>query len=88
METSIVIDIAREAIFISGLVAAPLLVVGTIVGLSVALLQAVTQIHDQTVLFVPKLVAMILTLLIALPWLLGRLLQYTADLYTTIPTRL
>ena len=87
MEPQDAIDLGREAIWTALLIGSPVLLAGMIVGLLVGLLQALTQIQEQTVAFVPKIVAMVLALSIALPWLITRMLQYSADLITNIPGR-
>ncbi len=81
------IDLARRAIWIAVLIGSPVLLTGMIVGLIIGLLQALTQIQEQTVAFVPKVVAMIAVLSLTLPWLITQILQYTNDLITTIPQR-
>ena len=77
MEPQTAIDLAREALVIATLIAAPVLVAGTVVGLVIGLLQALTQIQEQTVAFVPKLLAMIVALGLSLPWVLTRLIEYS-----------
>jgi len=79
------IDLVRDAILMSLIVAAPLLMVGMVVGLGIGLIQALTQIQDQTVSTVPKLVAMTLAIIICLPWLTDRMLEYSRNLYREIP---
>jgi flagellar biosynthesis protein FliQ len=64
-----VLDVARDAIVTLLLVAAPLMLVGLIVGVAVSLLQALTQIQESTLVFVPKILAIFLALLIALPFM-------------------
>jgi len=64
-----VMDVARDAIVTLLLVAAPLLLVGLIVGVAISLLQALTQIQEMTLVFVPKILAIFLALLIALPFM-------------------
>jgi flagellar biosynthetic protein FliQ len=85
MNTQDAVDLGREALLIGTLVAAPVLVAGMIVGLVVGLIQALTQIQEQTVAFVPKLIAMVLALGISLPWVLTRLVEYSRDLFENIP---
>lgn len=63
------LDVARDAIWTIVVVSAPLMGVGLLVGVVVSLFQALTQIQEQTLVFVPKIVAMFLTLLIALPFM-------------------
>lgn len=81
------IDLGREALWTTLMIGGPVLLVGMIVGLLIGLFQALTQIQEQTVAFVPKIVAMLLTLTIALPWLIARMLQYSIDLIEGIPGR-
>jgi flagellar biosynthetic protein FliQ len=88
MDAQTVIDLGRHAIWTSLLVSSPVLLAGMVVGLLIGLLQALTQIQEQTVAFVPKIVAMVLVLSLTLPWLITQLLQYSSDLITTIPNRL
>jgi flagellar biosynthesis protein FliQ len=64
-----VLDVARDAILTLIIVAAPLMLVGLIVGVAVSLLQAVTQIQETTLVFVPKIIAIFVTLLLALPFM-------------------
>jgi flagellar biosynthesis protein FliQ len=87
MDTQDVIDIGREAIWNMLLIGGPVLAAGMVVGLLIGLLQALTQIQEQTVAFVPKLVAMILVLSLTLPWLIARMVQYSNDLIAGIPGR-
>lgn len=68
-----VLDVAREAIVTLLLVASPLMLVGLIVGVAVSLFQALTQIQESTLVFVPKILAIFLALLIALPFMADRL---------------
>ena len=81
------IDLGREAVWTALLIGSPVLVAGMVVGLLVGLFQALTQIQEQTVAFVPKIVAMVLALSITLPWLITRMLQYSTDLIEGIPAR-
>ncbi len=81
------IDLAREALWTALLIGSPVLLVGMGVALLIGLVQALTQIQEQTVAFVPKIVAMVLTLSLALPWLISRMLVYSTDLITQIPAR-
>ncbi len=82
------VDLGREAIVITLLMASPVLLAGMFVGLAIGLLQALTQIQEQTVSFVPKIVAMILALSFTLPWLVTRMLQYSTNLIEQIPVRM
>ena len=82
------IDLGREALWTMLLIGSPVLVAGMIVGLVVSLFQALTQIQEQTVAFVPKIIVMLLVLSVSLPWLIAQMLQYTTDLIAGIPGRL
>lgn len=81
------VELGRNAIWISLLISAPVLLTGLVVGLAIGLLQALTQIQEQTVAFVPKIVVMVLVLSITLPWLIAQMLQYSTDLINGIPGR-
>lgn len=88
MEPQDAVDMCREAIFMTLLISAPVLVTGLAIGLIVGLLQALTQIQEQTVAFVPKLLVMIVALTLTLPWLVTRLVEYTQQLLASIPDNL
>jgi flagellar biosynthetic protein FliQ len=79
------IDLGREAIFTALFLSAPLLIAGAVVGLVIGLIQALTQIQDQTVSFVPKIVAMVAVLGVCLPWMLQRMADYSQELINNIP---
>lgn len=86
MSHTLVVDLARNAIMMALLISAPMLVVALLVGLTVSILQAVTQIQEQTLAFVPKLVAVAGVFLLALPWILQLLVKYTAELFRSLPS--
>lgn len=86
METSVVVDIGRQALWITLLISGPLLVVGLVVGLLIGVLQAVTQIHEMTLTFIPKILAVFATLVFLLPWMTITMLDYTISLFNQIPT--
>lgn len=79
------VDLVREALQLGLLVAAPMLAVALLVGLVIGVLQTVTQVQDQTLSFVPKLVAMAIAALFLLPWSIDRIVEYSATLYRDIP---
>lgn len=74
-----VIDSGREALLTALKLSVPLLAVGLVVGLSVSILQAVTQIQEQTLSFIPKILAVVATLLFLLPWMLTVVVEYTRE---------
>jgi len=67
------LDVARDAIFTLIIVSAPVMLVGLVVGLAISLLQALTQIQEMTIAFVPKIIAIFVALLVALPFMAERL---------------
>ena len=79
------IDLTRDALMTALLIGAPVLLVGVAMGLLVGLIQALTQIQNQTIAFVPKIVAMMVTVAFCLPWLIQRMMEYSEDLYMDIP---
>jgi flagellar biosynthetic protein FliQ len=85
MNTDVVISLATQAMNVAFKVAMPLLLAGLVVGLVVSVFQAVTQIQEQTLAFIPKIIAIAAVLVIAGPWMLGQVLSYTSDLYNAIP---
>ncbi|MHB1224468.1 MAG: flagellar biosynthesis protein FliQ [Gemmatimonadaceae bacterium] len=86
MSHTLVIDLARNAILLAFVLAGPMLVVALGVGLLVSIFQAVTQIQEQTLAFVPKLIAVAVVFLVALPWMLQLSVKYTSELFRSIPT--
>ena len=85
MTTEFVLGLGREAITLTLMVAAPMLVLGLLVGVAISILQAVTQIQEMTLTFVPKIVAVTLAFLIFLPWIINMLVGFTTRLFTNIP---
>lgn len=74
-----------EAMKISLLLGAPLLLVALVTGLIISLFQAATQINEMTLSFIPKLLAVFATIVIAGPWMLNTILDYMRNLFTSIP---
>jgi flagellar biosynthetic protein FliQ len=83
-----VLTIASEALAVTALLAAPILLVTLLTGVLVGILQAATQINEMTLSFIPKLLALGLTLLIAGPWMLQVITGYTQALFNSIPAML
>ncbi len=86
MTPEMVITVCRNAIITMLLVAAPMLISGLVIGLMISLFQAITQIHEMTLTFIPKIVIVALALLIFLPWMINNLLDFTHGLFGIIPT--
>lgn len=76
--------VVRETLILTLVIAAPMLIVGMVVGIVVSLVQAVTQIQEQTLAFVPKLAAMITAAILFMPWIEGRLREYTAMMFMAV----
>ena len=74
------VALGRDALWLTVKLSLPLLVVGILVGIFVGILQAATQVQDQTVAFVPKILATVAVIFLVLPWLLVELVEYTRDL--------
>jgi len=85
MNSELVVRIAKEAIEITLYVSLPIMGIGLVVGLIVSLLQAVTQIHEMTLVFVPKIIAVLLSLLLLLPWMIQKMVFYTEQLILQLP---
>jgi flagellar biosynthetic protein FliQ len=81
-----VVSLVVDAMSVSLKIALPVLLVSLVVGLAVSIFQAVTQIQEQTLTFIPKVVAMAVVIVIAGPWMLGQIVSYTQNLYESIPS--
>jgi flagellar biosynthetic protein FliQ len=77
------VEFTRQALMLALLVAAPVLAVGLVVGLIVSLLQAVTQLQEQTLSFIPKIVAMAFCAVLLLPWMGQHLIEYARQMFGT-----
>jgi flagellar biosynthesis protein FliQ len=80
-----VLELCTEALELALRIGLPLLVAGLVVGLAVSVFQAVTQIQEQTLSFIPKILALAGVLIVLGPWMLNQLLSYTTDLWGSIP---
>jgi flagellar biosynthetic protein FliQ len=85
MTPEFVVSLGSEAIKLSLLLSAPLLGVGLVVGLLIAVLQATTQIQEMTLSFVPKILAVLIALLVAAPWMLDKMTSFTSHIIMMIP---
>jgi flagellar biosynthesis protein FliQ len=81
-----VVSLVVDAVGVSLKVALPMLIVALVVGLAVSIFQAVTQIQEQTLTFIPKLIGLAAVIVVAGPWMLGQIVSYTQDLYQRIPS--
>jgi flagellar biosynthetic protein FliQ len=80
-----VLDIGKEALHLTMLLAGPLLLSALAVGLLIGVFQAATQIQEMTLSFIPKLIALVFALLLAGPWMLHVIVDYTRNLFAAIP---
>ena len=85
MTPGVVMEIGRQAIEVTLVLAAPMLITALVVGLVISIFQAATQINESTLQFVPKLVAMFVVLVFFGPWMLDYLVDYIQRLFTNIP---
>ena len=85
MNQDTVVSLATQAMSLALKISLPLLGVGLLVGVVISIIQAVTQIQEQTLSFIPKVLAMSAVLVIGGPWMLNQLMSYTSDLWTSIP---
>lgn len=81
-----VMTIGRHALEVTLMVSAPMLLVALVIGLIVSIFQAATQINETTLSFIPKLVGIFITLVVAGPWMLSVLLDYMREVFTSIPS--
>jgi flagellar biosynthetic protein FliQ len=86
MSTDFVIGIAVETIKVTLLISSPMLLIGLVVGIVISIFQAVTQIQEMTLVFVPKIVAVLIALIVALPWMLNIMITYTQNILSNFPT--
>ncbi|UQB78830.1 flagellar biosynthesis protein FliQ [Pseudomonas shirazica] len=85
MTPEVAVDLFRDALWLTTLMVAILVVPSLLVGLMVAMFQAATQINEQTLSFLPRLLVMLVTLIVAGPWLVQKFMEYITSLYTSIP---
>ena len=76
-------ELVRHSLILALIISAPMLVIGLVVGVVVSLLQAITQIQEQTLSFVPKITAMVGAAVLLLPWIGQRLLEYAAEMFSS-----
>ncbi len=80
-----VLTVGQDALGVMLAVGAPMLIAALVVGLAVSVVQAATQINEMTLSFIPKLLALVATLVVAGPWMLDTLVGYTRQLFLSIP---
>lgn len=86
MSEVVIMTIVKKALVTGLMVAGPILIISLVVGLIISIFQATTQIQEQTLTFVPKLIAIILVLVLGGPWMLNKLVMLTNELFQSIST--
>lgn len=82
MSAEFVLSLARQGVYTTLLIAAPLLIIALVIGLVVSIFQATTQIQEQTLAFIPKIVAVLVALILFGPWMLSRMVSFTYDIFS------
>ena len=82
-DIDLAVDIGREALWVAVKVSFPVLMIGLVVGVIISVLQAATQVQEQTLAFIPKMFVVVATLFLLMPWILGTLVEYTEELVRT-----
>ncbi len=85
MTPEYVVSLAGEAVKLALVLSAPLLGAGLVVGLVIAILQATTQVQEMTLTIIPKIVVVLLVLMVAAPWMLSKMSDFTSQLIASIP---
>lgn len=85
MENEFVVEVVNQAIKVALMLSAPMLIGALIVGILVSIFQAVTQINEQTLSFIPKILVITAALVIFSPWMMETMVTYTQDLFLSIP---
>ena len=86
MTPEYVVKLGQEMLLLVLYLGGPVLIVALVVGLAVSIFQAVTQIHEMTLTFIPKILAVAAVLTVLLPWTIRRLMDFTINLFSSIPT--
>ncbi|MBY0586630.1 flagellar biosynthesis protein FliQ [bacterium] len=87
MDLDTVSELGRQALYITVLVSMPAMVTGMVIGLIISVLQSITSVQEQTLSFVPKILATLVVTIAALPWMLALVMEYTEQLFLSIPMR-
>ena len=78
-------DVTRQTLMLMLMLSIPVLCAGLVIGLFVSVMQAVTQIQEQTLSFVPKIIGMVLIAIIAMPWMIAKLMTFSAQMFGPLP---
>ena len=85
MSQQFVIHLGREVFFTAIMIAAPMLLAGLIVGVTISVIQTATSIQEQTLTFIPKIVAVVLSIILFFPWMMNTILSFATELISNIP---
>ncbi len=85
MDLGLALDTGRDAFFMALSTSAPILLIGMIVGLSISVVQSVTQLQEQTLTFVPKIAAMVVAASYFIPWIANRMIDYASRMFGSLP---
>ncbi len=85
MEFATALELGRNAFWMALSTSAPILIMGLIVGLAISFFQAVTQLQEQTLTFVPKIAAMVIAAAIFIPWIANRMVAFTQEMIVMAP---
>ncbi len=85
MEFNDALELGRNAFWMAMSTSAPILVIGLVVGLCIAMFQAVTQLQEQTLTFVPKIAAMVVAASVFIPWIGDRMVAFAREMFVTVP---
>ncbi len=86
MNQDTIVNLATQAMTLGFEVAGPILLVGLVIGLAVSLFQAVTQIQEQSLSFIPKIIGLAVLIVVLGPWMMDKLVNYAVNLYMSIPS--
>ena len=86
MSTEFIVELARNSIMTTLLVSSPMLILALVVGLAISIMQAITQIQEMTLTFIPKIIAVAVALIVFLPWMITTVVGFTNQLFALIPT--
>ena len=86
MSPDTVIDLSQQVLYLIAMIAAPMLLSALAIGLLIGMFQAATSINEQTLSFIPKLMVLLISILVAGPWMLSLLVGFTRRLYLNIPS--
>jgi flagellar biosynthesis protein FliQ len=85
MPISLILDLTRDALWMTLLLSGPIMAVALVVGLFISVIQTVTSVQEQTLSFVPKLIAVGVTILMLMSWMIQQMLRYTTELFRSLP---